>query len=388
MRTNVLIALCGVLLFHVVSLVSGKVANGDGLGWDGRLYAQMVTGQLDEGSANTQTRPLLPLVTRVPYSLGLDIIDSFRLMNYLYAFVLYLFAALLLERYGATARVRAVVIANLALCIATSKMFGFYPVLVDLGALAVMTGAFYYVATGRRWLGPIACVLAVASREFGIAVALYGIHLALRQRRFGDALAFLPGVAVMIAIRWAVAAGAPQDAAPLSVGDAVANLALWRSPTFVIAFVYFTVTVFGGISVLLALRPRWLAGRLVDEPELATFLVVIVGAAAVGDLDIWRYLMFALPVGVVLIGRYWADLPAGAVPVVAVAMTVATIITQQPFQHMDEALYFRDWFPLYFEERRAAAPDLGPVWSLRLTSLALIMTAIGFTVRGRVRMAH
>jgi hypothetical protein len=360
MRTNVLIALCGVLLFHVVSLVSGKVANGDGLGWDGRLYAQMVTGQLDEGSANTQTRPLLPLVTRVPYSLGLDIIDSFRLMNYLYAFVLYLFAALLLERYGATARVRA----------------------------AVMTGAFYYVATGRRWLGPIACVLAVASREFGIAVALYGIHLALRQRRFGDALAFLPAVAVMIAIRWAVAAGAPQDAAPLSVGDAVANLALWRSPTFVIAFVYFTVTVFGGISVLLALRPRWLAGRLVDEPELATFLVVIVGAAAVGDLDIWRYLMFALPVGVVLIGRYWADLPAGAVPVVAVAMTVATIITQQPFQHMDEALYFRDWFPLYFEGRRAAAPDLVPVWSLRLTSLALIMTAIGFTVRGRVRMAH
>jgi hypothetical protein len=358
MRTNVLIALCGVLLFHVVSLVSGKVANGDGLGWDGRLYAQMVTGQLDGGSANTQTRPLLPLLTRVPYSLGLDIIDSFQLMNYL------------------------------ALCIATSKMFGFYPVLVDLGALAVMTGAFYYVATGRRWLGPIACVLAVASREFGIAVALYGIHLALRQRRFGDALAFLPAVAVMIAIRWAVAAGAPQDAAPLSVGDAVANLALWRSPTFVIAFVYFTVTVFGGISVLLALRPRWLAGRLVDEPELATFLVVIVGAAAVGDLDIWRYLMFALPVGVVLIGRYWADLPAGAVPVVAVAMTVATIITQQPFQHMDEALYFRDWFPLYFEGRRAAAPDLVPVWSLRLTSLALIMTAIGFTVRGRVRMAH
>jgi hypothetical protein len=380
MRANAAIALLGVVLFASVSALSGKVATGDGLGWDGRAYAAMVTDHLGAGSGNTHTRPLLPLVTRIPYALGLDIIESFHLMNHLYAFILYLFAALLLARYGADVRLRTLVVANLALCIATSKMFGFYPVLIDLGALAVITAAFYFVISGRRWMAPIACVLAVASREFGIAVVLYGIHRAIRQRRFVDAAALLPAIAAMAAIRWVAAAGAAEDAAPLAVTDLVDNLKLWTSPAFVTVFAYFSVTVFGGISALLATRPRWAARRFADEPELATFLLIVLGATAVGDLDIWRYLAFTLPVALVLIAKYYAGADLAAVRRAALAMTVITLITQQPFQTMNEDLYFRDWFPLYFE-RMTQPPDLMAVWFARLATLTLMMAAVAVGFR-------
>jgi hypothetical protein len=384
LRTDVTIALLGVLLFASVSALSGKVATGDGLGWDGRAYAAMVTNDLGAGSGNTQTRPLLPLVTRIPYALGLDIIESFQLMNHLYAFILYFFAARLLARYGADARVRAVVVANLALCIATSKMFGFYPVLIDLGALAVVTAAFYFVTSGRRWMGPLACVLAVASREFGVAVVLYGIHRALRRRRFVDAVALLPAIVAMAAIRWVAAAGAAQDAAPLSVTDAVDNLKLWTSPAFVIVFAYFSITVFGGISALLATRPHWALRRLLDEPERATFLIVVLGATAAGDLDIWRYLAFTLPVALVLIAHYYAGADVAAIRRAALVMTVVTLMTQQPFRTMNEDLYFRDWFPLYFE-RMTQPPDLMAVWSARLATLALMMAAVAVGFRRPLR---
>ena len=58
------------------------------------------------------------------------------------AFVLYLCTSLLLERYGAESRFRAIVVWNVALCMATAKMYAFYPVLIDFGALAIVTVAF------------------------------------------------------------------------------------------------------------------------------------------------------------------------------------------------------------------------------------------------------
>lgn len=45
----------------------------------------MVTGGLADGTAATQTRPLLPLLTRLPHAAGLDVLSSFRLMNFIYA---------------------------------------------------------------------------------------------------------------------------------------------------------------------------------------------------------------------------------------------------------------------------------------------------------------
>ena len=131
-------------------LTSGRIIAGEGLGWDGRGYARMMADGLDQGSEQTGTRPLLPLLTRLPHAFGLDVIPSFQVMNAVYAFVLYLFCALILDAYGAGMRVQALIIGNLALCIATSRMFAFYPVQIDLGVLALVTAGFYFVVTDRH----------------------------------------------------------------------------------------------------------------------------------------------------------------------------------------------------------------------------------------------
>jgi hypothetical protein len=374
-HVNLALAAAGMLIFLALFLTSGRIVAGDGLGWDGRGYASLMAEGLDQGSVATRVRPLLPLLTRIPYSLGLDVIQSFQVMNAIYAFVLYLFVALILDHYGVNTRFKIVVIANLALCIATSKMFAYYPVQIDLGALALLTAALYFTITDRHGVAGVICVLAVASREFAVAAVLCGLHRAFRQRSWRAALCYVPAVAVAIVVRAATSAQGSVD----TIVDATLRYSLvvifWRSPIlFATAFAYFVLTVFGGISVLLALYPRWCGRRLRKQPELATFLVVIVGLTLTG-LDLWRYLMFALPVAVALIGQYYRDhLQSTRLErPIAAAMLFATVITQRPFERMDAAIYFREWFPQYDVFGGVASPDLLALWGLRITAVMLLV---------------
>jgi len=364
-------------------LTSGRIIAGGGLGWDGRGYARIMAEGLDQGSQMTRTRPLLPLLTRVPHAFGLDVIPSFQVMNAVYAFTLYLFCSLILDAYGAGTPLRTLVIGNLALSIATSRMFAFYPVQIDLGVLALVTAGFYFVVTDRHALAGAVALVAMASREFGLVVVLCGLHRAFRQGRppspragagFGEAglwrgaAWYLPALAVGAFVRWWT-----YSEGILSSSDALANLKFWLQPAFVTAFAYFTVTVLGGISALLVVRPRWCAARLRREPELASYLLVIAGLTAIGNLDVWRYLLFALPVGLVLIAQYFEGLPPSVARVTAAAMTFVTVITQRPFQRMDQDVYFQDWFPLYSIIPGPPTRDLLTLWGMRLIALILIL---------------
>jgi hypothetical protein len=369
------IAAIALMIFHAVSLTSGRIGVNDGLGWDGVEYSRMVTDGMAAGGVIVQTRPLVVYAAKAIYALGFSVIESFETLNYLSAFVLYLFTSLLLERYGAENRFRAILVWNVALCMATAKMYAFYPVLVDLGALAMVTVAFHLATTDRHGLGAVASILAVASREFGVAVAIYGIHRAIRQRRPWAAAAYVPALAAMFVIRWAVGPG-DGDVTPLSLGDALGNLALWGSPPFVAIFAYFALTIFGGVSVLLWLRPRWAFSYLKQQPELASFLVVILGLTAVGNLDIWRYLLFAYPVAIALMGRYCHALSPAATQRTLIAMTALTFMTQRPFERLYEAIYFRDWFPLYSLSDPVLSPDLVFIWATRFVAIALMMLAV------------
>jgi len=369
-RLNLALAAAGMLIFLTLFTTSGRIVAGDGLGWDGRGYASLMSEGLDQGSVITRSRPLLPFLTRIPYALGLDVIQSFQAMNAIYAFVLYLFVALILDHYGVHARFKIVVIANLALCIATSKMFAYYPVLIDLGALALVTAAFYFTITDRHGVAGAICVLAVASREFAGAALLCGVHRTLRQRRWPAALWYVPAVAAAIIVRATTSAEGS-----LTPSDLIANLAFWRSPMlYATVFAYFVLTVFGGISVLLVLHPRWCGRRLREQPEQATFLVVVLGLSVMG-LDIWRYLMFTLPVAVALIAQFYRDrlLATGLERPIAAAMLFATVITQRPFERMDAAIYFREWFPQYDILGGVASPDLLMLWGMRLTALTMLV---------------
>jgi hypothetical protein len=378
------LAAVGLLIFQSLTVTSGLIYAGDGLGWDGQGYARVMTHGLDAGSVTTRSRPLLPVVTRLPHALGLDVIASFRVMNVVYAFTLYLFVSLLLERYGASMRVRAVVVANLALCIATSKMFAYYPVLIDLGALALMMAALYFILTDRHALAGAVCVLAVASREFAVALPLCGLHRVYRRGQlWPDAVWYFLGFGAAGLVRYFT-----YDKGSLGLSDALNNLAYWRSPLYITTFLYFAVTVFGGISVILALHARWCVSKLHEEPELATFLVLIAGLSAVGSLDLWRYMMFALPAVVVLIARYFSEhIKTPALErLIAAAITFATVMTQRPFQPMDGALYFRDWFPFYLLRETPPPADLLLLWGMRLLALILVMAVMVSIPRSQPRL--
>jgi hypothetical protein len=373
--SHLTLAAAGTLIFLTLYITSGRIVAGDGLGWDGRGYASLMSEGLDQGSVATRVRPLIPLLARLPYALGLDVIQSFQAMNAIYAFVLYLFVALILDHYGVHTRFKAVVIANLALCIVTSKMFAYYPVLIDLGSVALLTAAFYFTITDRHGVAGAVCVLAVASREFAGAALLFGLHRTFRQGRWPARLWYVPAVVVAIAVRVATSS---QESGTMII-EATMRYSLpvifWRSPIlYGSAFAYFVLTVFGGISILLWLHPRWCGRRLREQPELATFLVVIVGLTLTG-LDMSRYLMFALPVAVALIGQYYRDhLQATRLErPIAAAMLFATVMTQRPFERMDPEIYFREWFPQYDVFNGMASPDLLMLWGMRLTALMMLM---------------
>jgi hypothetical protein len=385
---NVSIALAGVLIYQLVVLGSSRVADNRGLGWDGEAYAVMVTGSLTDGRPYPQSRPLFLLAARIPYRLGLNVVQSFILLNYLYAFVLYLAAAALLERSGASPPIRLALVANLALCIATSKMFAFYPVQIDLGALALMTVAFYLAGSDRPWLAGMVCVLAATSREFAAAVALYGMHRSIRLGHgvARTALVYLPTFATLMLIRRWVAMSHVQSSAPgvLVIDDAIRNLAMLLSPSFVAAYAYFAVTVFGGVSALLVVRGGYVWRRLRAEPELGTFLLVVGAMAALGSSDIWRYLVFGLPAVLVLAGAYWRDYGRPYTIRLLAFVTAFTVITQRSFERMDTVRYFRDWFPLYpYSGQSDPIADLVAVWAVRFVAAALMMLALYLIARTR-----
>jgi len=58
MRANVASAAFALVLFQLVEMASGRLAVNGGLGWDGEMYARMVTRRLSDGTANTALRPL------------------------------------------------------------------------------------------------------------------------------------------------------------------------------------------------------------------------------------------------------------------------------------------------------------------------------------------
>ena len=116
-----------------------------------------------------------------------------------------------------------------------------------------------------------------------------------------------------------------------------------------------------------------------------SYLLVVGGLSAVGNLDVWRYLMFALPVGLVLIAQYFKGLSRPVASITAAAMTFVTVITQRPFQHMDQDVYFQDWFPLYSIIPGPPSRDLLVLWGMRLVALLSILIAFLFIQRSGAR---
>lgn len=384
---NTGIALVAVVIFHLLSVSSGKIDVNQGRGWDGRAYAEMASVSLTEGNAITRVRPLLILPAAALHRFGVDVIQSFLICSYVYAFALALAVCALLDLFAVSWPAKLTIVANVALCIPSAKMLAFYPVQIDLGAFALITWTFYFATAGRHRAAACCAVLAAVSREFAIAVLLYGVVAAWRagRRPWKTAAFYLPAFAAFAAVRiWAVSVGPPKDVAYVTLASALTNLHTWQSPLFILMFVYFTLTLFGGLTMSLLTHPVWLARQFAARWELLVFLAPVVAATVAGNIDIWRYLAFVLPVVVLLLGPYVQSLDSSQLRQTMIIVTLITLLTQRPFEQMNVDSYFRDWFPLY--ER---PEGLSVAWSYRILATMLFGGALAaLTSRLGGRSSH
>ena len=285
------------------------------------------------------------------------------------------------DLYGLGRFAKVYLVVSLALCISTARMFAYYPMLIDLGGYVFLTLSVYAVLVAPRPIAAVAVCLAVLTREFGIAAALFGVHRDLRRgsglRR--AAVTFAPAMVLIVLLRHLAVAGV--NTASIST-IMLENIGRLQEPLFVAFFTYFLLTTFGGISLILFARPAQCARLLAEEPEWISFAVVILAMAMLWSIDFWRYLAFLLPVAVVLFARasaYWTFREQMWLYPTA---TVATWYTQRPFEHVDLPTYFRDWFP-YYVASLGSTPlrpdDLWPVWGWRFAFVIALLSLLSLS---------
>jgi hypothetical protein len=389
MKTNAALAIVAAAMLLAMEAATGRIPVNGGRGFDGTDYAAMLD-DLGHGAVDAKMRPAIVVINRPAYEITDDAIEAFQAMNYLYAGLLSWFVCVLFDRYAAGAAaswtrpaLKALLIANLFASIAVAQYPAFYPVLVDLGALALILAAIVLHLSGRRAAAAAAAVAAVLAREFALAVVAFGIVRDLRLRVPVKTVVatWLPAPVTWIAWRMFVASSA-GGGGPLGAEQFAENLAYWRDPLFAALFVYFLLTIFGGITLVVVARARLASAHVVREPEWAVYALLVLAAAAAGDADLWRYLAYLLPVVVVLFAVVARDLTAHRrFAATAVVLCAATVVTQRPFQPIDMTAYFLDWFPYYIRKGDtlpmiAVPPSLWPVWGWRFLSAGALLVLL------------
>jgi len=382
---NVGLVLFALVLFAWLQSVTGVIEARGGRGYDGGEYLSMLEEGWDKGTANTALRPLIVILNGPIFRVTGDALASFRLMNYVYVALLCLGLCLLFDAYSSDQVAKVILVANVFSSIATLKYIAYYPVLIDAGAYAVLTLATYFIVSGKRIPAAVSCVAAVLSREFGVAVLLFGalrdVRLRISFRK--TALTYLPAVVVLVVWRLVVAShlNSSEDEF-VTMARLLASLDYWNQPVFVAFFLYFLLTVFGGVSLFVIAKCGFVLRHLRSEPEWALFIMAIIAPAALGSADIWRYLAYLLPAVAVLfavcareIGLLQKRLAVTAI------VCAATILTQRPLQVMDLGAYFRDWFPYYVHLQKmppeVPAQELWPLWAWRFMIAAALLWLLG-----------
>ena len=387
-RLGVNLGIAGAVLALVTSifLQSGRTVESGGLGYDGETYAVMTTDAIYRGGDNPRMRPLVILANQLVYDFYVhDVVRVYQVMNFVYTAALALLLCGILDHYGVSIAHKLVFALNVFATIAVTKMFAFYPVLIDLGAYAFVTLAVYAIVGGRRGLIVVSTILAVFAREFGMVAILFGIHRDIRLRVAPGVIAstYAPAIVAFVALRqWVLATSTDAGGAELlSSVDVLANVASLVDPLFLVFMAYFVATVFGGVSLMLLTRA--LRGRipLHGETEWLTYLGVIGAMTIVGNADIWRYLAYALPVAAVLYAKGFA---ADDWFLVAPWTGLVTVLTQQPWATMTDLTYFEDWFPLYIAQFGVpddASPPFWTAWAVRMTIVAGLAALVWWAQR-------
>lgn len=384
---HVALAVAAVALFSVLHLTGGRLAVGGGEGWDGADYARMLRDGWSHGTVVTQYRPLVVWANWPAFLLFRNAVVAFDVMNYVYVFALALLLLRLLEHYGASFWLRAVALACISLS-TVFRFFAFYPVVIDLGATVAMTAAIWCIISGRRVPAAVACVAAALSREYAPAVVLFGVHRDLRRgvRATVIAATYAPAVIALVALRVAVARFWHGTEDGITADFLWSNRTFWTDPLFVALFVYFVVTIAGGATLVAAAQLRRCWALIREEPEWLSLTLPVLLASGLVGMDTPRYLTTLIPVAAVLFAwctRQWHGVGRA---VLALAALGLTLVTQQPFQRMDSAKYFADWFPYYIQARQypfpGDPPALWPAWGWRFLIVGLALWGLAAFAAG------
>lgn len=373
---NLVLAGVAVVLFGAVTWTTGRIEVNDGMGYDGRQYAAMLQKGLGAGTPMSRMRPVVVLLARIPFYATQDVVRSFELLNYVFAFLLAYLVGALGDRYGIGKVAKAYLVVSLALCIATAKMFAYYPVLIDLGSYVAIAAAVYAILVAPRPVAAFAVCVAVLTREFAIAAALFGLHRDIRQRAgvVRSMLTYAPALLLPFVLRRFAVSGF----AAAGIADIVReNAGRLNDPLFLGFFGYFLLTTFGGVSLILFARIDQWFKVLAKEHEWITFGVVVFAMALLWSFDFWRYIAFLLPLVVVLFATASAAWTAREQVWLYAIAAFATWYTQRPFEHVDLPVYFRDWFP-YYVASLGSTPlkrdALWPLWTWRYrAALAFVL---------------
>jgi hypothetical protein len=383
-------AIVAMVIYGALHIPLGRIPVANGAGWDGIDYVAMLDKGWAAGGPNTQLRPLVVWLTQPAYALVSSPAQAFDVTNYVFTGLLAFLFSLLMEWYGASSLARWIAI----VCISLSNAFrlpAYYPVLIDLGGHAMMVLAIWHIIAGPRWAAALASIAAVLSREYAPVVLIFG---AWRDRRLHVPVktilaTYLPAAVVYLAVRMVVDARSPAEGNTLHTF--VRNMGLWTGPLFPAFYVYFLLSIAGGVSLVLAAQPRRWWRLLREEPEWLGFAVPIVLVTALVGIDIWRYLTALTPLIVVLFARCSQEWRGRETVVLMSAVVVLTLVTQMPFQGMDLTRYFTEWFP-YYAWTNTAPGDvtrdmLWPGWTWRFLVVTVSVCALMIYANGRERPA-
>ena len=200
---------------------------------------------------------------------------------------------------------------------------------------------------------------------------------------------YLPAALIFVAVRIIVEVRSHAEGNTLQTF--IRNMGLWTGPLFPAFYVYFLLTIAGGVSLVVAAQPqRW--WRLIrEEPEWLGFALPIALVTALVGPDIWRYLTALTPLIVVLFARCSRQWRGRETVVLMSAVVILTLATQMPFQGMDLTRYFTEWFP-YYAWTNTAPVDvtrdmLWPGWTWRFLAVGAALVALIVYASGRGRTA-
>jgi hypothetical protein len=376
---NALIVVFAVLIHAALGFLSGSTSVNDGLGWEGPIFAAMITDHdVQRGSAVHRLTPALPLAAAIPFAGTGNLVGSFQAVNIVAFVLLVLATCLILDAHATPLLFKLCAALTVTVLGVPTAATAFNPGQPDLLAVALVLLAVASSEAGGRLQVAVTHVLAALATPIGIIAPLYGIskRWRLRQRTPQAMVVFLPALVTWLLLQ-AWARGGPRGVLELAQFSRVAaDVALWSESRFILYGVYFLITSLGGLTLLLWSRPRWIADAVREKPELLALVVPVAPFIATGGLDVPRMIPFLLPLWLILIG-VWCREQKTSLVIPVVLATVLTLWTQHPWAAVNNDSYFIDWFPYSVHAARVnvSAADLGGIWRLRALSVALGLAA-------------